>query len=625
MKLLRLTLLLFISSLSTLYAQLEDSCKLNMGMNLAGIVDYSRELPFSNLMKMSREWYTKGENDPNYTWDTGNAEALTYDQSGYPTHIPQTLPGVSLPQQVATVWDGTDSWPIGKYTLIWEGSGDFDFWGDLSNLVKVNDNRYEFDYLDPLGGILQITMTYSDISDPVNNMRLLLPNTELTYQIHPFNPEWLQELSSFKTLRFMDWGHTNFWGQPDPYTWDFPDLVDWDERTQVDYYTYVGNKGVPYELITQLVNQLQIDAWVCVPHRASDQYITEMANLFRDQCDPDRHLYIEYSNENWNWIFGQAQWLNKYGAVDQGVSWPEGIVPYIQNAFDLWTSSFTGQLDRITRVAAIQTSWLDVSERIVYNLNANTVDAVSPTFYFSYDDSSETILDNLGQNATVTDIAYHARLGMTPNLNWIKDIKTISDSLDAELLFYEGGQHMTPTPFGILPTYEQALTEIHRDDVMYELYNDWLDSIRTINTTDKPMLLMHFSFISPLSAQYGSWGILETMNQNLVDIPAPKYRSVIENNGCSTIVLDSKEKVERQVQNIKLYPNPTNGQFKIGGINPPFSISIHDVTGTLVQEKSITQNADTNINISDLSSGIYFIEIRMPHTNLVQMEKVILH
>jgi len=241
--------LVYITTSATISAQSTNTCKLEMGVNLSGIKDFSRELPFANLMKMSRTWYTKGVNDPTYAFDTDLADQLSYDSNGYPTHIPQTLAGEPLDQKVATIWDGTDSWPTGSYILLWDGTGDFSFWGDYTNLVKVNSNRYEFDHTNTAQGVLEIIMDQSDINDPVQNMRLLLPGTESTYQTQPFYTDWLNAISDFSTVRFMDWGHTNFWGQPDPYTWQDPSLVNWTDRAAVDYYTYSGTKGVPYELM----------------------------------------------------------------------------------------------------------------------------------------------------------------------------------------------------------------------------------------------------------------------------------------------------------------------------------------------------------------------------------------
>ncbi len=615
-------LLAFLTALPfQLSAQLADSCKLEMGINLAGVSDFSRELPFANLMKMSREWYTKGENDPDYVFNTGLADQLSYDSNGYPTHIPQTVSEEALPQLVATVWDGMDSWPTGTYTLLWDGTGDFQFWGDFSNLVQVNANRYEFDYTNIEGGILEIIMSSSSIDDPVNNMRLLLPGTESTYETQAFNQDWLDAIDQFSTLRFMDWGNTNFWGQVDPYTWQDPTLFDWDQRTNPDFYTYTGNKGVPYELMIDLTNQLDIDAWVCIPHLASDDYISQMADLFRDNLETDRHLYVEYSNEIWNWIFGQAQWLNEYSCNGGSDTWPECIVPNIQNALDLWSSSFSSDLSRITRVAGVQGSWLDVSERMVYNLNPNTVDAVSPACYFSFLESSYPILDNLGANATIDDIALHARMSMSDDLNSVEQIKTISDSLEVPLIFYEGGQHLTPDPFGEVPTYEVAMKDIQRDTAMYNLYNEWFDSLRSVHTGTDPFLLMHFNFIAPRSAQYGSWGLLEYMNQDTNLIPAPKYAALLENLACQNFSTGISDMVVYE-ETITLYPNPSKGVFTLGGLVDDCIIQILDSTGKFIRDLSAS-TPEVNIDISALPAGLHFVSIRSYEGEQLYLKKVV--
>lgn len=595
-----------------------------MGMNLAGIADYSRELPFANLMKMSRTWYTKGENDPNFTFNTNLEDQLSYDGNGYPTHIPQTIPGEPLAQLVATIWDGTDSWPSGRYVLLWEGTGDFSFWGNLGNLVKVSDNRYEFDHANVPGGVLEITMTHSDVNDPVQNMRLLLPGTEDTHQEQAFNTDWLDLIKDFKTLRFMDWGHTNFWGQEDPYTWEISELADWDERASVNHYTYATNKGVPYELMIDLMNQLDINGWVCVPHRASDDYISNMANYFRDELETERKLYVEYSNEIWNWIFGQAQWLLQYPCEDGIATWPECIIPTIQNTLDIWSNSFSAEPERIIRVAAFQTGWLDVSERVIYNLRENSFDVISPTFYFSFNEESDATLDDLGANATIADIAYHTRIGRAEDLELIKGMKTISDSLNVPLAFYEGGQHMTPQPFGEEPSYAEALVGIHRDSSMYNLYTEWFELLRALNTTNEPIPLMHFSFIAAPSSRFGTWGILESMEQDLDVVPAPKYQSILENLGCvdiNTSIYDS----EYYESKIKIFPNPTNGIIQLRGIDDNHFVKLINSRGQIIQEMNPIKNQEMSIDLSNRPNGLYFIWIYSKEDFIQKSLKVLKH
>ena len=510
-------------------AQLPEECQLDIGTNLAGLADFGTELPFVDVMRNARTWYTKDVDNPDGGFDSGYAEHLSYRSDGYPTHLPQDIPASGYSQRVATIWAITSGWPSGQYTVLWEGTGTFQFIGPYENLEQTGGNRIVFDYPNPFDGALEMTLLTSDIDDPIHNIRVLMPGTEATYLTEPFNPVFLDRALTFQTVRFMDWGQTNNWGQTNE-DWNDPTLFDWADRSQMDHYTWAYEKGVPYEMMVKIMNDYDLDGWVCVPHRASDDYLTEMANYFRDHLEPERHLTVEYSNEIWNWIFGQTQWLNEYGCIQQDLPWPDGIVPYVQNCLDHFTTSFDGQMDRITRVVGAFTGWPDITQTIVTNLTPGSFDAIALTFYFGIPEDGDLVLDDLGANATTDDIAFYARQGMVENLMYINMHKTdIADPLGVPLTFYEGGQHLTPTPFGVEPTYAQALLDIQRDTAMFNLYNEWFDDLRTLQTDDQPLQLMHFSFVSNRSAQYGSWGMLETMDQDTSLIPAPKYSAVLDN------------------------------------------------------------------------------------------------
>ena len=517
------------------FTQLPDSCKLEIGTNLGGLADWGTEIPFVDLMHMSRTWYTKSIGDPNDPFDSGYTYKLSYRPDGYPTHIPQTIDDSPYPQDVATIWAITDGWPKGTYTVLWEGEGELDFWGTYENLHNAGDHRMVFDYPNPKGGVIQLRITYSNIDNPIHNIRVLMPGTESTYQEQPFYKLWTDKLSIFKTVRFMDWGQTNAWGLDRKDGFGDSTLVNWDGRSKYDYYTWTHGKGVPYEMMVKFMNDYNKDGWVCVPHSASKDYIRKMARYFRDNLEKDRHIYVEYSNEIWNWIFPQTQWANYYGCELTGEPWPEGTAKFIQRTMDIWTEEFAGQMDRLTRVVGVFTGWLDVAQRVAFNIEKKSFDAIAPTYYFHLSKDLESQLDALGANATVADIAKIARQSMPEAYKSIKEIKyQLADSLDKPLAFYEGGQHLTPHPFGVEPTYKQALLDIQRDTAMYNLYSEWFNQLRTLQEGNEPVLLMNFSFVSSRSAQYGSWGILETMDQDTSVIPAPKYKALLENmnTGC---------------------------------------------------------------------------------------------
>ncbi len=282
-------------------------------------------------------------------------------------------------------------------------------------------------------------------------------------------------------------------------------------------------------MMVRLCNQLGADMWICVPHSASSDYIRNMAGLVKNTLSPNRRVYVEYSNEIWNWMFGQAQWLNTFG--NQATPWPERDVPYIQNCMDRWTEGFAGQMSRCTRVVAVQAAWQDVSNRIVFTMRPGSFDAFSPAAYFGLSDQGDATLDALGTSATPADVTAQVLQGRLVNeMEWMKQQKReIADVLNIPMLYYEGGQHITPTPFGVEPTYAQALVDLQRDPAMYDLYMTWFDFLRTMHSPAAPGLFMNFSFVSDRSARYGSWGILETITQDISQIPAPKYRAIMAN------------------------------------------------------------------------------------------------
>ena len=133
----------------------------------------------------------------------------------------------------------------------------------------------------------------------------------------PFLPEFIEFCRPFHALRFMDWMRTN--GSLEK---------DWAIRKKCTFYTMVGmggdadellgnsvtpsqyllSGGVAIEICIDLCNRLGIDAWFCVPHRATDDYIESFARLVKDRLDPRLKVYCEFFNEIWNRSLIQSRW-----------------------------------------------------------------------------------------------------------------------------------------------------------------------------------------------------------------------------------------------------------------------------------------------------------------------------
>ncbi len=618
--------------------QVKAENRLKIGTNIAGLSDYMTEMPLVDLMHHCRSWMTSnvvwvsdGENE----WDTGFIDQIPKDENGYPLSLPYYIAEAETLQAVHTIWAYLYGWPEGNYTLLYDGDGDFVLSGDLTT-VSQEPGRIILQFTPPENeeGQFVLQITRSDVNNHIRNIRLLMPGAEQTYETMPYYSEWFNKLQPFKIIRFMDWGYTNNWGNE--YSWECYDedsdtlKVEWEERSQLYNYTWATNKGVPYEVMIDVCNKLNADMWICVPHSASDDYIFQLATLLKNNLNPSLKIYVEYSNEIWNWMFGQTQWLYKFGCVNKGKEWPEGIVPYIQNCMDIFSNVFNDDITRLVRVVGVQSSWLDVSQRIVFNMRSGSFDAFAPAAYFGIDEQTDSELDALGASATVQDIVARVRNRLDSNeKQWLREQKNeIGDPLGIPMIYYEGGQHFTPAPFGEEPTYAQALLDVQRDTCMYNLYREWFTFLETLASSDYENLFVNFSFIDQRSARYGSWGILESVHQDTNVIPAPKYSAITDYINMATDIENNRliNPVMKLEQN---YPNPFNPITQINySVEKRCNISlkVYNIVGQEVKNLFEGDREPGNYTISfngiGLASGVYIYKLKM--NNSVQMKKLIL-
>ena len=584
-----------------LFSQIEDNCKLRIGTNLAGPADWGAEFPFVDIMKYSRtwishnsEWVGGGEN----LWDTQVLDQMEFDENGYPLHLPVDVPGEEAPQVVRTVWANTEALPEGTYVVLYDGSGDLDVWGDAT-LLSEEPGRLEFELIRE-SDIFALEIYESQMGDHVRNIRVLLPGTETTYETNPWEQHWLDKLAPFTSLRFMDWGYTNS-----------SEMRQWSQRTQLDDYTWTQKNGVPYEMWAALCNLKKADPWICIPHAADDGFVAKMATFFRDNLDPELTVYVEYSNEVWNWLFGQAH----YGvdSLDQSLEWPERVAPRIAHVMQIWTDVFAGQTGRLVRAQGTQHGWYDIGRRIFQQLeedgNDHLIDAISPAAYMGLD--HDFIQNNWDENTTGQEVLDHAAVYTFDQNEWAMqgwyDHAQLAADKGKKLVFYEGGQHFTPHVFGQIPAYCDALTECQTLPDMYHLYDRLYDTLRTLSQGE--MLLMNFSFISPISCQYGTWGLTQHQFDEIEPYNmAPKYRAVRDNITLYDDCQNAVPTLEEVGFSVSVYPNPTGELLQIDWENVPSGerrVTLYDLTGRPVL---INENVN-RLNLERFASGVYLIKI----------------
>lgn len=539
--------------------------KLPVGMNLAGINDYQAGYPFRNLMWGARPWMTKNA-DGRGPHDTGHAAKLPLDENGYPLEIPFQPAGAAQPQIAFTIIPNTVE--TGRYVVLYDGEGEIGTAME-TRLVGSAPGRVVIELTgrrDQGGGYQGISIRASRKGNPVRNVRIVREEDQnLDLTSNPFRDDFLAFCRQWHSLRFMDWAVTNNSLEKE-----------WKDRKHASFYTMNGSGGdaigrwdapagdferrfsggVAIEVMIRLANLTRSDPWFCIPHRATPEYRRKFAEMVRQHLDPALKVYVEYSNEVWNWQFQQAGWMLqsrsagedvaaaggkawKNGAVPKdfpldggeiaregGESHPERMAALNRRCFREWEEVFQGaDRSRLVRVVGVQHSWFDTAKRTVGWVMAHGgADAIAPAGYFGPNKAIYQRWATAGASLTadqvITDMGEALDKDSGP---WTRSIGSLADEHRLLFLVYEGGQHIQPEAQKELP-YMPALKAAQKHSGMLALYQRNF----AIHHEAGCDLFMAFSSVSEQGGRYGSWGHLEHYGQDQREMP--KFQALLETN-----------------------------------------------------------------------------------------------
>ncbi|MDQ8181424.1 sugar-binding protein [Pelagicoccus sp. SDUM812005] len=293
---------------------------------------------------------------------------------------------------------------------------------------------------------------------------------------NPFNPVFLDELAHYEVIRFMDMNPTNN-------NW----IENWEDRRQPDdldqrviqNYTKENVRvlqGVAFEWMIKLCNLLEVDMWINVPHAASNDYVAQLANLIRDNLDPNLQVMVEYSNEAWAG-FGSEIYTQEQGyalGLEQGdfprYGWFQDkeyarFRFYVMRSLELheiFDASFGEESHRVYKVLSGWSSFPDLS-RVhrdalsdpLINPNGREIDGYALAPYFNFTSSGD-------DEAMLAD--FYARLEGVKTT--ARDHYEVWSAEDIPMITYEGGQHIT--------TAGEAAS---RNPLIYNAYMAYLDAL----------------------------------------------------------------------------------------------------------------------------------------------------
>lgn len=289
----------------------------DFGINTNLLVDYNIDKPFADAMRTHRYWNNTSVDADG--WPTSDGEVLVYHglstQNNHGTYKLYFTGSATVTSGDATVqnYQYNASANTSTADLIISNSSNSQLYISFTNTKRTSA---------------------SASNTGITNVKLMRPLSPGSTQAHPadqlYTNDYMNKLAPFSTIRFMGWTNTN----------DGNNDVDWSTHNKWSYATVTafGNNRANWESVILLANATNKDAWICIPHKVNDEYITRVAQMFKygsdgsepytsPQANPvvpplnsNLNLYVEYSNEIWNWggPFDQTPWVRdeavNYGA-----------------------------------------------------------------------------------------------------------------------------------------------------------------------------------------------------------------------------------------------------------------------------------------------------------------------
>lgn len=470
---------------------------MSLGINLAGVVDHSTEMPFNDLFTQARSWIPQAEGKP---WGQGPPLELGPDGN-----VLRLIPG----QFATTVMCSKAGHPAGRYVCLYDGEGTIEF-GGCVNGTREKPGRIDVQLNEGDGLFLNLMRT--NPQNPVRNIRIYMPGTRSDYQTQPFRAPFLRRTGKFDFIRFMDWMKTN---NSTIETWQDRPLAT--DATQSD-------RGVSLEYMIKLCNTLKCDPWFCMPHRADDNYVREFAMQVRQELSPDLQIYIEYSNEVWNGIFEQAKYARDRGnELQLGSSDYESQLRFASlravQVFQIWEDVFAST-DRLVRVLGSQSVNPWVSEQVASFRNAyKHADAIAIAPYFGNSFGSP---DEAGRTAELSaaELIDRCHEEVLASRKMIQRTAAVAAKYGLELLAYEGGQHLVG--HGGAENNERLTRLFHEANRHADMESLYVRHFETWKAAGGRSYAVFSSVSRP--SKWGSWGLLECETDSMKD--SPKWRAI---------------------------------------------------------------------------------------------------
>jgi hypothetical protein len=389
-------------------------------------------------------------------------------------------------------------------------------------------------------GADQLILAFRNTAGGVKNVSLRTPGYA---DSDTFTNEFKQAVAPFRTLRFMDFLATNG-----------SQITTWASRNVPAAASQSNGKGGAYEYAIQMANELGKDIWINIPLGADDDHVRQLATLLNTTLAPGRVVYLEYSNELWNWSFPQAT-ANMKMAIAEAVAGDTTLTNGTQCSqaqfdagnVDVCNKYWSGFFRVGKRIAAIskifgevmgasalntryrpifatQYAYRDIGEQVLKNMAryrgapSATIYGIAGAPYFTlsqaeYESTTITtaqILDSLQRSVDVDFNPTFKAVTPYSGGDWTQATqKALADYYGIKSLAYEGGLDMGQSA-NSMPAKFAASSDPRMGTIAGSQMQQWFGCGND--------LFMYYN----LSSQWGQWGFWGLTNDP-ANLASPRY------------------------------------------------------------------------------------------------------
>lgn len=489
-----------------------------LGYNLDYPGDWTAQPPFIDQMKNSRALTGSCEPD-----ECDATRHLNLDANGWPRSLQFVDDPARAYTRIETYLNSSEErYDLGqRFVVTWEGEGDVDLFG--AEVLEESTRRLEFE----LGPVLVVRL-YPRGSG-LRNVRVFRADLEKNLLAgEVFNPDLIDFLRPFRSLRFMDWMQSNAPGRCRGGPRDAEECDSSGERgcpggscampqrfserplsgrrSWLSWGQFLNPArpglglrvgGYPVEVMVALANEAKASPHFNMPLLFDDDYVRQFARVVLAELNPELVVRVEYSNEVWNWGFSQATYAKQQAErllPGEGSGWVQFMAGRTRRMCQLWREVFAGQDKRLQCLIAPQTGWrelvTDVLDCPAWRKTSagggpchEPADAIAVSGYFSgcLHQNPEVLRGWLKRGQAVAlDYAFD-------QLNHGGRIDDCEDNLDHTveeyqflqklarerglgLVVYEGGTHFEYTPQAEHDSVHELLVAMTRDPRMASAY-----------------------------------------------------------------------------------------------------------------------------------------------------------